>query len=64
MRFCCKPENFAKSAQIWSQRVPLVLTKKTSTYTLFLTINNEVIWGLKSPNHDVLSAIAVERLLT
>ena len=30
--FCCKIENFAKSAQIWSQRVPLVLTKKTSTY--------------------------------
>ena len=31
MWFCCKIENFA---QIWSQRVPLVLTKKTSTHTL------------------------------
>ena len=36
MRFCCKIENFAKTAQIWSQRVPLVLTKKTSTHTLCL----------------------------
>ena len=34
MRFWCKLENFAKSAQIWSQHVRLVLTKKTSTYTL------------------------------
>ena len=34
VRFCCKIENFAKSAQIWYQRVPLVLTKKTSTHTL------------------------------
>ena len=34
MRFCCEIENFAKSAQIWSQRVPLVLTKKMSTHTL------------------------------
>ena len=32
MWFCCKIENFAKSAQIWSQRVPHVLTKKTSTH--------------------------------
>ena len=32
MWFCCKIENFAESAQVWSQRVPLVLTKKTSTY--------------------------------
>ena len=31
MWFFCKIENFAKSAQIWSQHVPLVLTKKTST---------------------------------
>ena len=28
MWFCCKIENFAKSAQIWSQRILLVLTKK------------------------------------
>ena len=34
MRFWCKLENFAKSAQIWSQHVRLVLTKKTSTHTL------------------------------
>ena len=34
MRFWCKLENFAKSAQIWSQHVPLVLTKKMSTHTL------------------------------
>ena len=34
MRFWCKLENFAWSAQIWSQNIPLVLTKKTSTHTL------------------------------
>ena len=34
MRFWSKLENFAKSAQIWSQHVRLVLTKKTSTHTL------------------------------
>ena len=34
IRFCCKTENFAKSAQFWFQSVPLVLTKKTSTHTL------------------------------
>ena len=34
MHFCCKIENFTKSAQFWSQNVPLVLTKKTSTHTL------------------------------
>ena len=34
MRFWYKLENFAKSAQIWSQHVRLVLTKKTSTHTL------------------------------
>ena len=34
MWFCCKIENFAKSAQIWPQRVPLVLTKETSDHTL------------------------------
>ena len=28
MRFCCKTENFTKSAQFWSQNVPLGLTKK------------------------------------
>ena len=32
MWFCCKIENSAKSAQIWSHRFPLVLTKKTCTY--------------------------------
>ena len=32
MRFCCKTENFTKSAQFWSQNVPLVLTKKMSIY--------------------------------
>ena len=31
---------------------------------MFLTINKEVIWSLKSPNHVSMSAIAVERLLT
>ena len=35
MRFCCKTEKFTKSAQFWSQDVPTVLTKKTSTHTLF-----------------------------
>ena len=34
MRFCCKTENFALSAQSWFQSVPLVLTKKMSTHTL------------------------------
>ena len=34
MWFCCKIEKFAKSAQIWFQRVPLVLTKKMSIHTL------------------------------
>ena len=34
MRFWCKLENFAWSAQIWSQNIPLVLTKKTSAHTL------------------------------
>ena len=29
-----KTENFTKSVQIWSQNVPLVLTKKMSTHTL------------------------------
>ena len=32
MWFCCKIEYFAKTDQIWSQGVPLVLIKKTSTY--------------------------------
>ena len=31
---------------------------------MFLTINSEVIWSLKSPKSWVMSAIAVERLLT
>ena len=30
---------------------------------MFLTINSEVIWSLKSPKSCVMSAIAVERLL-
>ena len=34
IRFCCNIKNFAKSAQIWSQRVPLALTKKTRTNSL------------------------------
>ena len=41
--FCCKTENFTKSAQFWSQNVPLVVTKKASTHFMFLTINNGVI---------------------
>ena len=43
MRFCCKAENFTSSAQVLSQNVLLVLAKKMSTHTLFLTINKEVI---------------------
>ena len=35
MWFCCKTENFAWSAQFWFQSVLLVLTKKTSTHTLW-----------------------------
>ena len=51
MRFCCKIENLAKSAQIWPQRVPLVLTKNKYPHFMFLIMNNEVIWSLKSLNH-------------
>ena len=44
MRFCCRTENFTKSAQFWSQNVPLVLTKKNEyPHFMFLTINNGVI---------------------
>ena len=59
MRFCCKTENFTKSAQFWSKNVSLVLAEKTSnhTYFMFLTINNGVIWSLKLPNHALFSPL-------
>ena len=56
MRFCCKTENFTKSAQFRSQNVLLVLTKKMSTHTLFLTINNEFV-GVKLPKHGSFSPL-------
>ena len=65
MRFCSKIENFAKSARIWSQRVPLVLTKKTSTHTLcFWPDKQRSYLEFKVVKSCVMSAIAVERLLT
>ena len=33
MQICCKTENFTLSVQFRFQSVPLILTKKTSTYT-------------------------------
>ena len=65
MQFCCKKENFAKSAQICgSQRVPLILTKKTSTHTLFSDHKQRNYWELKVAKSCLIPAIAVERLLT
>ena len=62
--FWCKIENFAKSAQIWSQHVPLVLTKKTSTHTLCSDHKQRSYLEFKVAKSCVMSAIAVERLLT
>ena len=54
MRFCCKTENFTKSAQFWSQNVPLVLTKKRVP-TLYFSDHKH--WSLKLPNHALFSPL-------
>ena len=41
MRFCCKIENFTKSAQFRSQNVSLVLTKKRVP-TLYVSDHKQV----------------------
>ena len=55
VRFCCKTENFTKSAQFWSQIVPLVLTKK-GVPTLYVSDHEQrSYWSLKLLNHALFS---------
>ena len=51
MPFCCKTENFTKSAQFWSQNVSLILTKKTIPTLYISDHKQQSYWSLKLPNH-------------
>ena len=57
MGFCCKTKKFSKSAQFWSQNVPLVLTKKRVATLYVSDLKQRSYWSLKLPNHASFSPL-------
>ena len=48
---------FHQTAQFWSQNVPLVQTKITSTHTNVSDHKQQSYWNLKLPNHASFSPL-------